>query len=113
MVDGAIGIDLGTTHCRVAVWRDGRLEVIPNEVGNLLTPSCVAFVGGERLLGDAAKSQVTREPKATVCSAITLAGCPFSSLAVQRFQKNSLCSVVSTAQGVPAVAVAGRSRALL
>ena len=70
----AIGIDFGTTTSCVGVWRNGRLEVIPNECGNYTTPSYVAFTDSERLVGDAAKSQVSMNPTNTVFSAKRLFG---------------------------------------
>ncbi|OEL13657.1 Heat shock cognate 70 kDa protein [Dichanthelium oligosanthes] len=43
----AIGIDLGTTYSCVAVWLGDRGEVVANDQGNRLTPSCVAFTDTE------------------------------------------------------------------
>lgn len=63
----AIGIDLGTCMSCVAVWQNGRVEIIANEQGNRITPSMVAFTeDGERLVGDAAKNQMAMNAKNTL-----------------------------------------------
>jgi molecular chaperone DnaK len=64
-----IGIDLGTTNSVVAVVEGGETKVIPNQEGNRLTPSVVAFTDkGERLVGDPAKRQAITNPKRTIYS---------------------------------------------
>ncbi|MFS7927882.1 putative Heat shock protein 70 family [Helianthus anomalus] len=53
-----IGIDLGTTYSCVVAWFDqhDRVEIFPNEQGNTITPSCVAFNDTEHLVGEGANS---------------------------------------------------------
>jgi molecular chaperone DnaK len=64
-----IGIDLGTTNSVVAVMEGGEVKVIPNQEGNRLTPSVVAFTDkGERLVGDPAKRQAITNPRRTIFS---------------------------------------------
>src|SRR6266550_4634412 len=64
-----IGIDLGTTNSVVAVMEGGEVKVIPNQEGNRLTPSVVAFTDkGERLVGDPAKRQAITNPRRTIYS---------------------------------------------
>jgi molecular chaperone DnaK len=64
-----IGIDLGTTNSVVSVMEGGEVKVIPNQEGNRLTPSVVAFTDkGERLVGDPAKRQAVTNPKNTIYS---------------------------------------------
>ena len=64
-----IGIDLGTTNSVVAVMEGGEVKVIPNQEGNRITPSVVAFTDkGDRLVGEQAKRQAALNPKRTIYS---------------------------------------------
>jgi Hsp70 protein len=84
-----IGIDLGTTYSCVACWRNDRVDICPNDQGNRITPSYVAFVVAAtasassdtttantvtRLIGDAAKNQAASNPENTIFDVKRLIG---------------------------------------
>lgn len=57
---------MGTAYSRVAVMKDGKMEILANDLGNLATPSYVAFTKEGRLVGDSAKTQAAVNPFNTV-----------------------------------------------
>ncbi|QIH10833.1 MULTISPECIES: molecular chaperone HscC [unclassified Pseudomonas] len=61
-----VGIDLGTTNSLVAVWRETSSELVPNALGQLLTPSVVGLDDeGRVLVGQAARERLHTHPHLT------------------------------------------------
>ena len=64
-----VGIDLGTTNSLACIYRDGRAELIPNELGGYKTSSAVSVLqDGTVLVGAAAKERLVSHPEATAAS---------------------------------------------
>ncbi|KAK2972627.1 hypothetical protein RJ640_000587 [Escallonia rubra] len=105
--DFSIGIDLGTTYSCVAVWMEhhNRIEIITNDQGNRITPSCVAFSDSEHLVGDAAKNQEALNATNSIFDAKRLIGRTFSDTSVQRDMRLWPFKVIADANDKPMIVV--------
>lgn len=69
------GIDLGTTNSLIAVIEEGKPRLIPNALGQVLTPSCVGIDDdGAVLVGQAARERLITHPGMTAASFKRLMG---------------------------------------
>lgn len=61
-----IGIDLGTTNSLAAVYREAKVELIPNSLGEFLTPSVVSIgEDGQVYVGKIAREMLITRPECT------------------------------------------------
>jgi heat shock protein 1/8 len=102
---GQIGIDLGTTYSCVGIWENDHVTIIPNQDGNKITPSWVAFTDTEVLVGDTAKMQAAQNPTNTVFDAKRLLGKHFSDDSVQADIDNYPFEVVGDRNDMPTINV--------
>jgi molecular chaperone DnaK len=79
-----IGIDLGTTNSCVAIMEGGQAKVIENSEGARTTPSIVAYLDNEILVGATAKRQAVTNPENTLFAVKRLIGRKFDEAEVQK-----------------------------
>lgn len=101
----AIGIDIGTYSAKISVFRNGKPEIIPNELGKGATASYVAFSDIEYIVGDAARDQVTINPANTVYDFKRLIGRKFSDPILQREKRRWPFQLVADHKDRPKVEV--------
>ncbi|BFO57502.1 Hsp70 family protein [Acidovorax sacchari] len=104
-----IGIDLGTTNSLVAAWKDGRSVLIPNALGEMLTPSCVSLdEDGTVLVGRAARERLQTHPDRTAANFKRYMGSDKTMvLAGRAFRPEELSSLVLRALKADAEAFLG------
>ncbi|CAL8135168.1 unnamed protein product [Orchesella dallaii] len=75
----AVGIDLGTTYCCVAVLQNKEVKIVANQDGEPTTPSYIAFNlddddNADTVIGQTAKDDAFRNPENTVFDAKRIIG---------------------------------------
>ena len=106
-----IGIDLGTTNSCVAVMEGDKPRVIENSEGDRTTPSVVAFMDEEVLVGQTAKRQAVTNPENTLYAVKRLIGRRFQEDAVQKDIKLVPYKIVAADNGDAWVDVRGKKMA--
>ena len=65
--DRIVGIDLGTSTSEIAILKDGKPYVIPNHLGDYITPSVIGVSDdGSIIFGKEARAQLLLKPEDTV-----------------------------------------------
>ncbi len=102
-----LGIDLGTVNSCVAVVEDGRARILAEDSRTTI-PSCVAFLRGKELVGDAAKRQLVTEPANTVTAVKRILGHGFESREVKAVRDRAPYPIHASPIGGVLVEVGGR-----
>ena len=103
-----IGIDLGTTNSCVAVMEGKEAKVIPNAEGMNTTPSMVAFINDEILVGEPAKRQAVTNPQNTLFAIKRLIGRSFNDPMVKKDQDLVPYNIIKADNGDAWVEVKGK-----
>jgi len=91
----AVGIDLGSSSCRIGLWRDGDVLIVPNDRGCLATPNCVGFMDcTSPVVGEAATEQASNNLANTIFAPQRLLGASFDSPWAQRLRMSGPPDVV-------------------
>ena len=102
-----IGIDLGTTNSAVAVVEGDKVRVIENSEGARTTPSVVAYLEKEVLVGAPAKRQAVTNPANTLFAIKRLIGRRYDDKEVQKDIKLMPYKIIKAANGDAWVQVLG------
>lgn len=90
------GFDLGTTNSAVALWHDGKSQLIANKHGALLTPSVVGLDDqGNLITGQPALARLSTHPHLTLASFKRFMGTEATlKLGAQSFRAEELSAIV-------------------
>uniref|UniRef100_A0A8C0Q9E7 Heat shock 70 kDa protein 14 n=1 Tax=Canis lupus familiaris TaxID=9615 RepID=A0A8C0Q9E7_CANLF len=90
----AIGVHLGCTSACVAVYKDGRADVVANDAGDRVTPAVVAYTENEEVVGLAAKQSRIRNISNTVMKVKQILGRSSDDPQAQKYITESKCLVI-------------------
>ncbi|XP_059165237.1 heat shock 70 kDa protein 14-like [Physella acuta] len=107
----AFGLHLGTCSACLAVYRDGKTNVIANDLGDRVTPAVVAFTDHEISVGAAAKQEIIRNASNTVSHVKRLVGCQFDDPLVKEYIESTSVRIVKD-NGLPLFEVEQKGKTL-
>ena len=102
--DLPIGIDLGTTYSCIAIYRNGAVEIIPNEKGDRTTPSVVTFLDDDILVGEQTEYKILEDPSNKIYALKRIIGRDFADKEVQEDISN-FAYIIKNDNGRPQIEV--------
>lgn len=100
-----VGIDLGSTYSRVAVWKEDHAEIIVDDQGHRRIPSYVSFNAADLIVGEEARHQIYRNPDNTVFEVKQFIGRQLADPRVQGDLKRWPFHLIEDAAGKPQIQV--------
>ena len=100
----ALGLDLGTTFSCIGVYRNGSVDIIPNEIGDRITPSVVTFTENEVLVGEENEFEPFPDPKNKVYAVKRIIGREFKEKEVQE-DINKFSYIIENNKGKPKIVI--------
>ncbi|XP_053718909.1 heat shock 70 kDa protein 14 [Synchiropus splendidus] len=91
----AIGVHFGYSCACVAIFKDGRADVVANDAGDRVTPAVVAYRENEQIVGIAAKQGRVRNAANTIVKVKQVLGRSFDDSQTQSHKSETKCQVVS------------------
>uniref|UniRef100_A0A672YWX3 Heat shock 70 kDa protein 14 n=1 Tax=Sphaeramia orbicularis TaxID=375764 RepID=A0A672YWX3_9TELE len=89
----AIGVHFGYTCACVAIFKDGRADVVANDAGDRVTPAVVGYRDTEQIVGIAAKQGRVRNATNTVVKVKQVLGRSFDDPETQAHKVETKCQV--------------------
>ncbi|XP_071818058.1 heat shock 70 kDa protein 14-like [Apostichopus japonicus] len=108
----SIGIHVGGTSSCLALEKDGKIDVVANDLGDRTTPAVVSFSDREKIVGLAAKQGQFRNPSKTITGATNLLGKKFSDPSIEEEKNRSQVAIVEK-NGAPVYQIECNERSQL
>lgn len=85
----AFGVHFGSTSACLAVYKDGKTDVVANDLGDRVTPCIVAFTDHDQAVGAAAKQGKVRNAQNTICNVKQILGRTNGDQLLQKYMDSS------------------------